>query len=302
MRKTNLIKTTLLTAAFVFVCTGCAGDKEETPKNPDTTYVSNEIDISVFTEVETSSENISVYRDEVSKRLESLEKGKDFITDQEWAAISSEWDMSQNLYRHQSYFTTFDKLYEETSKYYYPVVFRDGNDLVMWYTSDSGSLLFKGVYGNWNSSNYGGSTHCDYTTEFISSSSESEYALTYSQETGKMTFWKLGKEISNYSVPAGSVYCGFSDFEGYIFRSGTDVYALKAEGTQNSDGKVVCIAHNVQYVIDADYYFGSDPWCQPLFLMKDGSIKAYIGWNGNQASPDDESHLSELQYEGSWDK
>ncbi len=299
MKKTTLLLTTVA-AIFVFTCTGCAGNKEKTPENPDTTYVSDELDISVFTEVETSSENISVYRKEVAKRLDSIEEGEDFITDEEWEAISSNWDMSQNVYRHQSYFTTFDKLYEETTKYYYPVVFREGNSLVMWYTSDTGSVLLKGVYGDWNGSNYVGHIHTDSEDKVMAS--EVNYSITYNQETGKVTVWRFGESSTTYDVTSGSEYCGFSDFEGYIFRSGTDVYALKAEGTYNNDGELVCIAHNVKYVIDADYYYGSDPWCQPLFQMTDGSVKAYIGWNGNQASPDDESHLAELQYEGSWDK
>lgn len=286
-------------ATIIFVCTGCAG-KNETPQ--DNTPVSEEqqIDISVFEEVKASSENIDMYRKEVAKRLDTLEEGDDFITDEEWEAISSEWDKSEELYRHPSYFTTFDKLYEETSKYYYPVVFREGNSLVMWYTTDTGSVLLEKVHGFWNSSNYVGNLHTD--SEDESMANEANYAVTYNQESGKVNVWQFGKIDATYELPVGSVYCGNSYFEGYIFRSGTDVYALKAVESHNPDDTLVCIAHNVQYVIDADYHYGSDPWCQPLFLMNDGSIKAYIGWNGNQASPDDESHLAELQHEGSWDK
>lgn len=68
-------------------------------------------------------------------------------------------------------------------------------------------------------------------------------------------------------------YCGWSYWCGLIFRDGSNVFAIKC------DAKKRLIAENVALVIDSDYRATSDAWSQPLFLMTDGSVKVYIGWN-----------------------
>ena len=263
-----------------------------------------EIDISIYPEVKASSENINVYRQEVSKRFASLGENESFITDEDWEAIStSEW-LTDSKYRHDIYFATISKMFQETSKYYYPVVYRDSNMLFLWYTTETGSLHFEKIhgYGLPAGGNYGGQVHIDISDEEIITSKYG-YTTTYVQETGEFKVRQFGEVVDRYSVPKDSVYCGFSYFEGYIFRNGTDVYALNAVDTHTTDGSVECIAHDVKYVVDADYYFGSDPWCQPLLLMNDGSLKCYVGWEGDEnAAPDDTSHLCDLQFEGSYDK
>lgn len=301
MKRTS-ISIILILVIILSIFAGC-GKSNSKPNADDITDTGEEIDISIFPELDTSSEKgLELYRKEVEKRLSDLGEDDTFITDKEWEAISgSEW-LTDCKYNHNTYFTTFSELYEETSAYYYPVVFRDGSQLILWYTSESGSLIFEKITGMGSiGSNYGGEVHYNDSDEDVISS-KTNYTTTYVQETGEVKVYEFGKQTDSYSVPKNSVYCGFSYFEGYIFRNGTDVYSLNAVDTHNVDGSVVCIAHNVKYVVDADYYYGSDPWCQPLFLMADGSIKAYIGWEGNQDSPDDVSHLCDLQYEGSWDK
>lgn len=270
----------------------------------DVTSDENEIDISIFPEVKPSSENLNIYRNEVSKRISSLGEKDSFFSNEEWSVISKSTWLNGEKYRHKSYISKYSSLYDEITKYYLPVVFRDGNLLIMWYTTESGSVLFEKVdgVGSIRGGNYGGELHHDTSSEEIISSTVTK-TVTYTQETGKVKVYQFGKIVDEFSVLENSIYCGFSSFEGYIFRNGTDIYSLKAIDTYGGDGTVVSIAHNVKYVIDADYYFGSDPWCQPLFLMEDGSIKCYIGWNGDKdAAPDDISHLCDLQYEGSYDK
>ena len=307
-KELNIMKKTLIIVSLVLVIVatlyGCIASRADTNSDTSTPAVEEKIDLSIFPEVEACHENLDIYREEVSKRLASLGEDDAFISDAEWEAISeSEW-FTETKFRHNAYFTTFSKLYEETSAYYYPVVFRDGSQLILWYTTEYGSLHFERIYGYAGiRSNYGGEVHYDISDDEEIINQEVEYTLTYTQETGEVKVWKFGTVVDNYSVPKNSVYCGFSYFEGYIFRNGTDVYSLNAIDTHTTDGSVKCIAHNVQYVIDADYYYGSDPWCQPLFQMTDGSIKCYIGWMSDEnVSPDDPSHLCDLQYEGSWDK
>ena len=262
-----------------------------------------EIDLSIFPEVKASSENINVYREEVSKKITSVRENKNFITAEEWEAISNSERFAESKYRNNVYFTMFSETSGEISEFYYPVVFRDGDMLVLWYTTQSGKLKFAKLHGNGSiESNNGIELHIDISNEEIISS-KFGYATTYIQETGEFKVWQFGEVFVSYSVPKNSIYCGFSFFEGYIFRNGTDIYALNALDTYTTDGTVECIAHNVKYVIDADYYYGSGPWCQPLFIMKDGSVKCYIGWKGDKnAAPDDTSHLFDPQFEGSWDK
>ncbi len=301
MKKTLIIISILLTTTALYGCSNTSVDTSESTDNTTspTETIEEEIDISSFPELETISENLDVYRQEVSKRLNSLGEDDNFITDEEWSAISTKWINSEEiLYFHSEFVTGFNTLYDETSKYYCPVVFREENGLVMYYTDENANVFTQKLTGTWNSSNFIGNLHSDNTESIYS---DVDYTLTYTQETGQVTVWNFGKDISYYSVPEGSVYCGISYFEGYIFRNGTDVYAVQAEGVRNADGTVECIAHDVEYVIDTDYAYGSDPWCQPLFKMTDGSIKAYIGWEGDEnAAPDDTSHLCDLRYEGGY--
>lgn len=262
------------------------------------------IDFSIFPELKSSyEENLRVYREEVSKRFASGD-AESFISDKEWEVISmAEWLPSGDKVRHGAWFSIVSKSYEDIFKYYYPVVFRDGDMLVLLYSSEYGSTSIEKIHGSgYIGSNYVGKIHYDAVDGERIIASEVNFKATYLEKTGEVKVWQFGKVIDRFSVPKNSIYCGFSYFEGYIFRNGTDVYSLKAINSQDTDGSVECIAHNVRYVIDADYCYASDPWCQPLFLMTDGSIKCYIGWEGNQDIPDDLSHLCDLQYEGSYDK
>ena len=66
------------------------------------------------------------------------------------------------------------------------------------------------------------------------------------------------------------------------------------------DNSIVCLAHNVKYVIDADYSRNSYYTSQPLFQMLDGSIKVYA--NFDNFNSDDPRFLCDLEDEGGWDK
>ena len=230
---------------------------------------------------------------------------KSFIKEEEWEVIStSEWLGTINEHNH--YFTFFSKKYDSTIKYYYPVVFKDGNQLILWYTSESGTLIFEKIKGDGliEGRNYGGELHYDVSnqnSQIISTNFES--TITYSQENGEVKVYEFGNIVDTFTgIPQEAIYVGFSYFEGYIFRKGTDVYSLRAVDSKNADGSVVCIAHNVKYVIDADYSYTSDSWCQPVFHMADGSIKVYLGWEDGYTAPDDPLHLTDVKFEGGYKK
>ena len=256
----------------------------------------DEVDVSLFREVETSPENIDVYRAEVQSRLQH----EQFLTPAEEDLLSR---LMSDKYSHvaikQSYIVTFKDLYASTSEYYFPVIFREGSSLILWYTTEYGNVLLEKIHGYWNDSNVIGDLHVDYSDEEVMFSSYN-YKMTYDTETATARVWQFGQVDTTYELPSGSVYCGFSAFEGHIFRCNTEVYALDA-GTMKFSGTIKRIATDVKYVISANYYFGSDPWSQPLFLMEDGSIKCYVSWEGDVNAPaDDSSHLCDLRYEGGY--
>ena len=300
MKKT-IILAIVITLLLTALCS--CGKTPATPSVSSTPTVQEEIDISSFREVKASSENIHVYREEVTRRTENAQGDDIFISDKDWDVIQLYWDESDILSKGNVGIVSYSKLYKETSDYCYPVVFRDGESLIMWYTTESGSVLLEELYGNLRDSNFIGQAHYDLDNENeLILECHDGSATIYNQETGEVSCWSFGKKMETTNVVKGGIYCGHSHFEGYIFRLGSDVYALRTRFFE--EGKQVeCIAHNVKYVIDSSYSYGSDPWSQPLFLMNDGTVKCYVSWEGNEdAAPDDSSHLCDLQYEGSYQK
>lgn len=302
--KAKIIIALVVLSLIATLCTLCACNKTSTAPQEETPNINipisgniEGIDIAVFPEVETSYKNLEIYCQEVSKRLQ---RDENFISEDEWEVISQNWD--DDLYRHNRYFTSFNGLYESLSGYYFPVVFRDKEMLVLWYTSESGSLLFKKLHGYGDfGGNYGGQVHYDGEEEKVISSTV-DYTLTYNQETGEVKYWSFGiAEHTFTGIPKNSLYVGYSEIEGHLFRYDTDVYQLnyKVSAAYTEEVYIACIAHDVEYVIDADYRAASDPWSQPLFLMKDGSIKVYVHWEGDISAPaDDPCHLVAPYHEG----
>lgn len=259
------------------------------------------IDISRFREVKTSYENIDIYLQEIISRNEKLKENEKFITEDEWKVISKSESITDFKVNNNYYFSTLDNNYEITNKYHYPVVFRDGNSLVLWYSTMSGILLFRELYGDGNIGlKKGGELHCIEGETIILT--KTDYKVTYSQETGEVKLWQFGKALDCIEIPSNSVYCGFSeDLHGFIFKNGSDVYNLKTIDNYNLDDSIVCIAHNVKYVIDVEYKYDSEYSSQPLFLMLDGSIKAYARYR-DSLDPDSSMCLRDLKHEGSYNK
>ena len=117
-----------------------------------------------------------------------------------------------------------------------------------------------------------------------------------------VSVYSFGSCSETYTVPEGSVYAGFSAWEGHIFRSGTDVYALRLDMYNHDSeiGEMVVLAHGVKEVIMANYRYNDDAWSQPLLLMEDGTVKVYQTWDDGPT--DDPSNLKDPVYEGGWDR
>ena len=303
--KTLSIIVIIVIILSIFSSCGDDSTKPSTEDNSNTIDNSTTIDLSDFKEVSSIEDEdlLDAYREELSYRS-SLDEYPS-ISDKEWAAISSEWDKDEVLERGSLAFESYSTSYNEISEYYYPIVFRNKNALILCYTDEYGNVESQKVYGSASTTTFGwvGNLHHDLSSDEGILKEDRRFAVTYLPESGKVLVWELGDLSATYTVPKNSIYCGFSFFEGYIFRNGGDVYAVIAVGSYNSSGKVSCIAHNVKYVVDADYYYSSDGWCQPLFHMEDGSLKVYLDWYKEEGvGSDHPSCLVDLEYEGSYDK
>ena len=78
------------------------------------------------------------------------------------------------------------------------------------------------------------------------------------------------------------------------------MYAVRDYGCGTNIYEVRVIAHDVEFVISADYE-AHDPseFSQPLFLMKDGTVKCYCTFYSKEGTPvDDEANLIDIRFEG----
>ena len=78
---------------------------------------------------------------------------------------------------------------------------------------------------------------------------------------------------------------------------GNDVYAIRNFQYNAQNNSVHVIAHKVKEVIIADYYLNDEEYSNLLFLMEDGTIKAYSSLEGG-GELDDESRLVPPEVEG----
>lgn len=259
--------------------------------------------------IDATDENVVTYRDEVIRRLEVVNKDENasFLTEEERLFLEKEgYHVSYN----GVYLDDFDASYSELSEYICPILYKtEENDVHLWYVDEYGNVRAEAITGDLSTGDsyeYLGNIH--YTGESDSEEIVEKtdwYTTVYNESTGTLSFWEFGKLGCEYKVPEKAIYAGLSYWEGYIFRSGTDIYAVYGYGSysqdENESDNVRVIAHNVKFVIDASYKMGSDDWSQPLFLMEDGTVKGYCRWRGDEGAPsDDTSYLYEIPYEGGY--
>lgn len=308
----GIILTIIICATSLVGCNNAQhAESENTTENKITVVDENENSAAVETflmAMDATEENVSTYRDEVIRRLEVVNKDEDasFLTPEEELYLEeSGYTVSSN----GVYLDDFDASYSELSEYICPILYKtEENDVHLWYVDEYGNVRAEAITGDLSTGDsyeYLGNIH--YTVESDSEIVENTewYTTVYNESTGSLTFWEFGKLGCEYKVPEKAIYAGLSYWEGYIFRSGTDVYAVYGYGSysqeENESDNVRVIAHNVKFVIDADYKMGSDDWSQPLFLMEDGTVKGYCRWRGDEGAPsDDVSYLYEIPYEGGY--
>lgn len=163
-----------------------------------------------------------------------------------------------------------------------PVLFNTGDVKQLWYTDDGGMLCKINLKRNdWRSVKFtftDYNVHCDLSDGDEIINSNSYFAVTYNETTGSVKIWMFGLLLREHEVPAESIYTGLSTNEGYIFRSGNEVYAVRDYGcyAPEVENGVKLIAQDVKLVIETDYCMGWEECSQPLLLMTDGTVKVYV--------------------------
>ena len=128
-------------------------------------------------------------------------------------------------------------------------------------------------------------------------------ALVLDTKYNIATYWEYGKATKIWELPKNAVYCGKSPSVGYVFRDDSDVYAITVgayiTSTEGEDLKV--IAHNVKKVVVTNYNYDQIQLGVPLFLMNDGTLKAYVRTEANiKDKMDSEKRLKDPVHEGGY--
>lgn len=285
----KIMVTTIMVLA-VFFLGGCAETEQEVRTELVQEVVfDNEYD-DLLELPDTENDIVKLYRQEVSNRnINVEEKEESFNTEEELTLLK---EKGYEIANHKGLVVKYDSLYKKVRDYYYPIVFKDKDSIIILYTTEYGTFDYEEVDGqNRALKSFYGNVHYDPQELLEVLENNSASAVLYNFSTGEIERWKLGEKIQSFWVPEQSIYGGKSFWIGHLFRNGSDVYAL-------SKDSVCKIATGVSKIIVCDYKYNSDAWSQPLFLMKDGSLKAYVEWGTEKG--DDPELLKEPFYEGSY--
>lgn len=253
----------------------------------------------VFNKLPEEENAIKGYRDQVRKGFSRMAMVNFFMTGEDANYLEG---LGYDVVDSGTTVKKYDSIRGTLATYYYPVLFEGPNGMELWYITKDGELRSTAILGktrNGRTSQAYGYVHFDKTKEESVLVSNGFFAVLYDCSTGRVSVWEFGIITSEHYVPKMSIYAGLSINEGYIFRSGTDVYAVRDYGSYFEEKEVCVIAHNVEFVIATDYEAdGSDEWSQPLFLMTDGRVTCYCPWYSEEGTAvDDESNLIDVRFE-----
>lgn len=302
-----LVTICLMTCTLLFGCgaNAIAETVQETkPINLSQPTEINELEY-IFTEVPSVGNEIEDYRKEHKKRIETdtlkREEEIQFLKDNGFFINTSGGYFNMDEYLERD---------SELCTYSDPIVFQSENGVEVWVVNEWGELYIESVIGKTKAGNLGGYYGLIHHTAEEATENGEEIiqsnvyrVISYEPETGLVKHWAYGEVLGEFEVPANSKYVGACNGVGYLFKDGTDVWAVRGiyendERTKDSE----IIAHNVEFVITARYEAAYQDDYLPLFLMTDGTIKCYACYEGAYDDPmDSESRLIELEYEGGYD-
>lgn len=292
-----LVLALVLVGLFTFTCNVASA---ETSSKTDSSDMQMEYSFPTISEL-TDDEVLKTYWNEVYEKV--WKKGLDgsFLTADEYKYLTAN---DFHIYDFEGqYIGKYDTKSGTLSKGFFPVVFESENGIELWCTDDDGDLRREAIEGEltnnytWDLINDAHHILGEYEDILIKSP---YFETVYDCTTGSVSVWEFGKKVREHFVPKYSIYAGLSGMEGYIFRKENDVYAVRdnMNWKRSVDG-VEVIAHNVEFVIDADYE-ADDPneFSQPLFWMKDGTVMFYCTFYSDVGIPvDDERHLIQVRFE-----
>lgn len=295
MKKFFRIITLVLALTTLLISANVASAKEIDSTNGSSEDLSNEC----FLEFPGEENVIDLYRKEIHKRMNKSIMGYSFVTDEEYKLLE---DNGYDVIAEENTVLKYNKRYGSIERFYFPVIYKTLNGIEMWYVNYDGEVRVEVITGK-ISSGYlwqkRGNVHYNSNDEDQVLISCTYFVITYDNSNGCISVWEMGENIRNHYIPANSIYAGKSDNEGFIFRYDSDIYAVRDYGCYTHEFGVRVIAHNVEFVISTDYEADDpDTYSQPLFLMKDGTVKCYCTFYSDEITPpDDVENLIDVRFE-----
>lgn len=290
-----------LVGIFGLTCNVASAETSSVSDSSENTDVETEFSFQKIEQM-TDEEAIKTYCKVVYDRTSWTNIEGHFLTSDEYKYLIAN-DFNIDNYDNR-FIKKYDKRYGGSlSRYSFPVIFEGENGIELWYTTMDGTLRAEAIEGELNNGyswDIIGDVHHTLGRYEVSLKKCLYYDIAYDSTTGCISVWEFGVKIREHYVPKNSIYAGFSGNEGFIFRNGSDVYAVRDYGCGTKVYEVRLIAHDVEFVIAADYEAdGSGEFSQPLFLMKDGTVKCYCTFYSDEGTPaDDASNLIDIRFEG----
>lgn len=294
MKKFFRIITLVLAFTTLLISANVASAKEIDSTNDLSKILTNES----FLELSSDEKMIDSYRKEIHKRMNMSIMGYSFVTYEEQKLLE---DNGYDVIIEENMALKYNKRHGTIQRFYFPVLYKTQNGIEMWYVDYDGEVRVEGIVGKLSSGyvwQKRGNVHYNSNDDDVLVSC-TYYAITYDNSTGCISVWEMGNNLRKHYVPTNSIYAGKSGNEGFIFRNESDVYAVRDYGCYTHEFGVRVIAHNVEFVISTDYEADDpDTYSQPLFLMKDGTVKCYCTFYSDELSrPDDDENLIDVRFE-----
>ena len=294
MKKFFRIITLVLAFTTLLISANVASAKEIDSTNDLSKILTNES----FLELSSDEKMIDSYRKEIHKRMNMSIMGYSFVTYEEQKLLE---DNGYDVIIEENMALKYNKRHGTIQRFYFPVLYKTQNGIEMWYVDYDGEVRVEGIVGKLSSGyvwQKRGNVHYNSNDDDVLVSC-TYYAITYDNSTGCISVWEMGNNLRKHYVPTNSIYAGKSGNEGFIFRNESDVYAVRDYGCYTHEFGVRVIAHNVEFVISTDYEADDpDTYSQPLFLMKDGTVKCYCTFYSDELSrPDDDKNLIDVRFE-----
>lgn len=219
------------------------------------------------------------YRKEVIRRIESEDS---FLSEQEseileeheyygggrlWYKLENKGTISMNM-----------------QSWYAPIFYKDNNDDIILVLTDleNGMVLWRDINDlYYDPSAWIGNIHKDETEELDKIYELARNSLIeYDTKNQKINIWAYGELEKNFPLSENAKFVGKGEVGELYFREKSKVYRFSYE----KDWSYTLIADKVKEVVVTNYYFDYKHYCQPLFLMKDGTLKVYIEIEGVEAN------------------